>query len=349
MTGAAAPSPSGVAVRRLEPDPCRAISRRGAVAGLSLLVLPTRGWTQPIAKPKRVGVLRMWAARPDDEEWTAFVKTLAELGWTEGNQLVFERRDSQSRAAGLDGAAGELDRARVDVIYAVGGTANAQAAQRATSTIPIVFHGSTDPVGMGLVASLAKPGANLTGNASLAHAVPVKVLQTLAQWTDRPVHMAYLMPSAYRSLPWVALHRAELKRAAVAMGGSAEYVDVVGPADLAEDLPRLQRRGINAVIFNGWTTPAPDWPQIAAQCLRLRLMCSGEPEDGFLLRYAVPDGELARRAARYVDRILRGAKPADLPVEIVSDLQLSVNARTARTLGLGVPQWIRLRATQVIE
>lgn len=344
MNRTAAPPPT-----LLEPDQARAISRRGAAAGLGVLMLPTRGWTQPIAQPKRVGVLLMWAARPDDKNWTTFVKTLAELGWTEGRQLVFERRDSQSRAEGLDEAARELVLSQVDVIYAVGGTATAQAAQRATSTIPIVFFGSTDPVGMRLVASLAKPGGNVTGNASLAHAVPVKTLQTLTQWTDRPVRMAYVMPSEYRTLPWVALHRVELTRAATAMGGSAEFVDVARREDLADLLPRLQRQGINAIFFNVWTSPAPDWPQIAAQCLRLRLMCSGVPEADFLLQYSDPGGELARRAASYVDRILRGAKPADLPVEIVSDLQLSVNARTARTLGLGVPQWIRLRATQVIE
>ena len=346
MNRAAAPPPP-----LLEPNEARAISRRGALTGLGILMLPTRGWTQPIAKPVRVGVLSMWAARPDDENWTTFVKTLALLGWAEGKQLVFERRDSQSRAEGLDEAARELVRARVDLIYAVGGTASAQAALRATSTIPIVFFGSSDPVGMGLVASLAKPGGNVTGNASLAHAVPVKTLQTLAQWSGRAVRMAYVMPSEYHSLPWVALHRAELQRAAQADGGSAEVVDVTRREDLAELLPRLQRQGINAVVFNVWTTPAPDWPQIAAQCLRLRLrlMCSGSTEDGFLLSHSGPDGELARRAARYVDRILRGARPADLPVEILSDLQLSVNARTARTLGLGVPQWIRLRAMQVIE
>lgn len=349
MSRGAASRPGSAAARTLEASSARAISRRGAAAGLGILMLPRSGWTQPIAKPKRVGVLSMWAARPDDENWATFVKTLAELGWTEGKQLVFEQRDSRSRAEGLDEAARELVRARVDLIYALGGTASAQAAQRATSIIPIVFFGSTDPVDMGLVASLAKPGGNVTGNASLAHAGPVKTLQTLAQWTGRAVRMAYVMPSEYHSLPWVALHRAELKRAAEAVDGSAEFVDVTRREDLAELLPRLQQRGINAVMFNAWTSPAPDWPKIAAQCLRLRLMCSGRTEDGFLLSYSVPDGELARRAARYVDRILRGAKPADLPVEIVSDLQLSVNARTARTLGLGVPQWIRLRATQVVE
>jgi putative tryptophan/tyrosine transport system substrate-binding protein len=349
MRRPAAPSLGCASVCRPDPGHAKVMSRRAAVAGLSVLMLPTRGWTQPIAKPKRVGVLGMWAARPDDENWTSFVKTLAELGWTEGRQLVFERRDSQSHATGLDEVARELVRARVDVIYAVGGTAPAQAAQRATSTIPIVFHGSTDPVGMGLVTSLAKPGANVTGNASLAHAVPVKSLQTLAQWTGRPVRMAYVMPGEYRSLPWVAMHRAELTRAAAAMGGSAEYVDVARREDLADLLPGLQLRGINAVIFNGWTSPAPDWPQIAALCLRLRLMCSGGADDGFLLQYSVPEGELARRAARYVDRILRGVRPADLPVEIVSDLQLTVNARSAQALGLGVPQWIRLRATKVVE
>ena len=221
MTRATAPPPMP-----LECDEARAISRRGAAAGLGVLMLPTRGWTQPIAKPKRVGVLSMWAEHTRDENGTTFVNSLADLGWAEGKQVVFERRGSQGHAEGLDEAARELVLAQVDVIFALSGTAPAQAAQRATSTIPIVFFGSTDPVGMGLVASLAKPGANVTGNAALT---------------------------------------------------------------------------------------------------------------------------LARRAARYVERILRGAKPADLPVEIVSDLQLSVNARTARTLGLGVPQWIRLRATQVIE
>jgi len=298
----------------------------------------------------RLGVLAFSNEGIEAPEGDVFVAELTKQGFVSGGNLIVERRFSQK--LGLDAAAAALVALKVDVIYAVDGTQAALAAKRATSTTPIVFT-SADPVGFGLVSSLARPGGNLTGVSIQGSAITTKELEAMREALGTLRRFAYLFPTGARSMPWYPGYVGAAAAAAKTLGVQIEFHEVPGIAAYEPLILELARRKIDAAeLMAGALALVPtdlDYEQIARLFLRERLPAIGPPRLGFLLRYELAEGLIQRRLAYFVGRILRGTKPAELPVEEFSTLRLIVNARTARALGLTLPRSLILRAEEVIQ
>ena len=329
-------------------------SRRSAVGalGFALAMLPGLGLAaQLAARMRRIGVLFAERALEAGDSWRAFVDELAALGYVEGRNIVFEKRYGERNVGQLERLALELARGAPEVIFTIGGTQPALAARKATSTVPIVFNASGDPVGFGLVASLANPGGNLTGSASLQFDLLAKSIQLLAQAAGPFKSLALLIDKPARSLRWFPEFSAALTAGAQAVGAAIRLVDY-GPADAVEQTVRqLAREGVDAVIVAIGPPQYDDstWRRLAAACVERKLPTIGDVTDGFMLQYDVSRSSMGRVSAGYVDRILRGAKPADLPVQQPTRFELVINLKTATALGLTIPQSILLRADKLIE
>lgn len=301
------------------------------------------------SRPRRIGVLGPDPSDGSGLVWDAFVDELARRGHVEGRNVVFERRFGEGdRADLLALRAGELVAANVDVIYAARGTASALAAKQATAAIPIVFYSANDPVGTGLVAELARPGGNITGTATQGTEVISKGLQILAEAIGRMAQFVLFLPVGVRSQTGFARTEGLLGEAAARLGARARFVEVADVEQLGEQLRVLVREGVDAVLLFDFPVFRPHLERIALLLIERRLPSYGYARAGFLLHYDVSRPQLARAAAVYVDRILRGAKPAELPVEQVSVFELVINLRTARSLGLNVPRSLLVRADEVI-
>jgi putative ABC transport system substrate-binding protein len=263
-----------------------------------------------------------------------------------------EFRFAAGRPAAFPGLAAELTSLKVDVIYAVDGTPSALAAKRATSSIPIVFT-SADPVAFGLVSSLARPGGNLTGVSIQGPVITSKEMEALAEALGALRSLAYIHSVGAPSLPWYPSYVAAATAAAKTLGVQIEFHEVSGFAAYEPLIQELVRRKINAAELMPGTaalTPTDDeYERIAALFVRYRLPAVGPARSGFLLRCEFAQDVVAQRIAYLVGRILRGAKPAELPVEEFSTLRLIVNLRTARALGITLPRSILIRADEVIQ
>lgn len=318
-------------------------------AAQGLLAVPLVALAQQTGKVVRIGVLGPDLSEEVRPEWNEFVAELARRGYVEGRNIVFERRFSDyARPDLLDKQAAELVGLKVDVIYAARGTAVALAAKKATKSIPVVFYSSADPVGLGLVASLARPGGNLTGNSIQDIAVSVKSLQFLAEAVGKLTGIAYFQHRGIRSLPWFPSHEAAMTATAKGIGAKFEFVEVEAVAEIEPLLKQLVRQGINGAILEDYPLFRPQ-SRIAALFVDHRLPTIGDARAGFLLHYKVHPLDLARMAATYVDRILKGARPSDLPVEQASKFELVINLKTAKALGLNIPQSLLQRADEVIH
>lgn len=324
--------------------------RRRAAAALLCAV----AWANPAAQvasgPRRVGVLGPDLSDGVGPVWDAFVDELARRGHVEGRNLVFERRFGEGeRADLLSGQAADLVAAKVDVIYAARGTVSALAAKNATTKIPIVFFSAGDPVGSGLVASLARPGGNVTGNATQGTDVVIKGLQILAEAAGRMTQFVLFLPQGLRAQAGFARMEGQLSEAAARLGAKARFVEVADVAQLGGLLHGLVREGVDAVLLFDFALFRPHQERIAALLIERRLPSYGYAHAGFLLHYDMSRLQLARSAAAYVDRILKGARPAELPVEQANVFHLAINLKTARALGINVPRSLLLRADEVIE
>jgi putative ABC transport system substrate-binding protein len=282
-------------------------------------------------------------------EFKEFARELARRGFVESQNVVFERRVGPRENTALTRAlASELVRMNVDVIYASGGTISAQVAMSATSTIPIVFHSSADPVGLGLVASLAKPGGNVTGLAQQFYEQRAKSLQYLGEATGKLTSVAYLTDAKIRSQPYFAGAMATTSSAASAMGIKFQIVAVESFDEFEPAIQRLAQAGVNGVGVEYLTLSGRgDEEALASMLIRYRLPSLGDPASGFLMYLGTPDWFESRTAASYV--ILRGAKPADLPVEQPTVWELSINLKTAAALGLRIPRALLLRTAKLIS
>lgn len=282
-------------------------------------------------------------------EGDVFVVELAKQGFVTGGNLAIERRFSQKD--GLDAAASRLVALKVDVIYAAG-TQAALAAKRATSSVPIVFT-SADPVGFGLISSLAHPGGNLTGVSIQGPAITTKEMEAMLAALGTLRSLAYIYPIGARSLPWYSSYVGAATSAAKALGVQIEFHEVPGIAAYEPLIQELARGKIDAAeLMPGtaaFTLTNLEYEQIAALFLRYRLPAIGPARLGFLLHCEFAEGLMAQRIAYFAGRILRGTKPAELPVEEFSTLRLILNARTARALGLTLPRSLLLRAEEVIQ
>jgi putative ABC transport system substrate-binding protein len=298
----------------------------------------------------RLGVLSSSDGSSGPPEGEVFLAELAGLGYASGRNLTIERHSSQ--AGGLDAAASALVAAKVDVIFAIDGTAAAQAAQRATASIPIVFR-SANPVAFGLVRSLARPGGNLTGISIQGPAITTKEIEAMAEALGSLRSLAYLHPPDSPAYSWHRNYVAAAKAAAQTLGVRIEFHEV-SRLDAYEPLiVELARRKLDAAEMMPGTPAYPlsaaDYERVAALFVRQRLPAIGPPRQGFLLRVEIDEDLMHRRLAYLVARIARGTKPADLPVEEFSGLRLILNAKVAGALGIALPRPLLLRADEVIS
>jgi putative ABC transport system substrate-binding protein len=321
------------------------------VVAVSILAAPLATEAQPAAKVPRIGVL-LAGSRGDNtlEIVEAFQQGLRGLGYVEGRNITIEYRFAEGRLDRSFDLASDLARLPVDVIVAPG-TALAQAARKATTTIPIVLVTAGNPVGDGLIKSFARPGGNATGlTLAVGQEIGGKLLELLKETVPTVSRVAILWN------PLTAPHALALKeteRAARALGLALQPVSARRPDEIDGAFAAMSRARADGLIVLADPVLLSVRVRIADLATKghLPTICElrEHTEAGGLMSYGPSLPDLFRRAAAYVDRILKGAKPADLPVERPSKFELVVNLKTAKALGLTIPQSLLLRADQVIE
>jgi putative tryptophan/tyrosine transport system substrate-binding protein len=328
------------------------VDRRTFLAGTGavLLATPLAAEGQQAGKVWRIGLLSLAASDPASAaRWTAFREQLREQGYLEGQNVVFESRWGNEQVARLPSLAAELINIKVDIVVTATSEA-AFAAKQATSSIPIVTATGSDLVMLGLVASLARPGGNVTGVISLTTGLAGKRLEFLKQLLPRASRVAFLKNPADRA---AALNLRETQSAAKSLGVVAQGVDVRGPSDFDAVFLAMKRARTDAVILGGTTQFIGDRRHIAELAVshQLPMMTPSREyaQAGALLSYGTDYLDLFRRAAMYVDKILKGAKPADLPIEQPTKFEFVINLKTAKALGLTIPPSLLGRADEVIQ
>jgi putative tryptophan/tyrosine transport system substrate-binding protein len=327
---------------------------RPATAVVLLLFSASLGTAaaQPAAKVPRVGYLSPGSSSDPARQrrFEAFRQGLRELGYVEGQNIAIESRWAEGQYDRYSALAADLVRLKVDVIVAVGGRAT-QDAQQATRTIPIVMSVVIDPVGSGLVASLARPGGNVTGLTIMASDLVGKQLELLKEVVPKVSRVAVLWnPDNPGSAP--QLRQAEA--AARALGVRLQTLEARGPQEIDSAFTAMTRERAGAlVILNDAILGLNQVKQIAELAAKSRLPSvhgvTEYAEAGGLMAYGANFLDLERRAATFVDKILKGAKPADLPVEQPTKFALIINLRTAKTIGLTIPPSLLQRAGQIID
>jgi len=324
----------------------------GTVAG-GLLAAPLAEGTQEANRIVRIGYLAFDLAAANPLTREGFFDGLRDVGYVEGRNLLVEYRDAEGKTERFPALAAELVARKPDVIVTGGGTLAALAAKQATTTLPIVFTAVGDPVAEGLVASLARPGGNITGLSVVSPELISKSLELLKQSLPGVSRVGLLFkPDAVPDR--VAKDR--LKAAHVTartLGVRLQVVEARGPEDFDRAFSEMTRARAGAVTVQA--TPVFDSARqrlvdLAAKN-RLPAVYSYRPyvDAGGLMSYGPDLVDLFRRAATYVDKILKGAKPADLPVEQPTKFELVINLKTAKALGLTIPPSLLARANQVIE
>jgi putative ABC transport system substrate-binding protein len=310
---------------------------------------PLGGEAQEAANVARIGMLAD-ATSPHLRE--AFLQGLRDLGYVEGRNLVIEYRDAAGKPERLPTLAAELVALKVEVIVA-GNTPQNLAAKQATRTIPIVFSFALDPVTDGLVTSLARPGGNVTGLSFLAPEVVGKRLELLTQAVPRVSRIAVLwQPHAQAERTEKDL-RTAAEVAARALGVRLQFVEARGPADFDRAFSDMTTARADALTVLGSAMLFDQRRRLVDLAAKSRLPAvyglREYVDAGGLMAYGTNGADLFRRAATYVDKILKGAKPADLPVEQPTKFDLIINLKTAKVLGLTIPPSLLARADQVIE
>ena len=330
------------------------MNRRTFLCGLTLgtLTPPLAAEAQQAAKVARIGYLSTnLAANPHLQE--AFLQGLRDLGYVEGRNLVIEYRFAEGKLERFPALAAELVALKVDVIVTAGGTLAALAAKQATRTLPIVFAAAADPVEGGLVTSLARPGGNITGPSSLTPALAGKCLELLKQAVPGVDRVAVLW------LPGALGERTDKEMvtgadvAARALGMRLQFVEAQGPDEFDRafsDMSRARAGALTVLPSNRFLREHRRLVDLAAKNRLPAVYASREFVDaGGLMSYGANQPDLFRRAATYVDKILKGAKPGDLPVEQPTKFELVINLKTAKALGLYVPPMLLARADEAIE
>ena len=327
------------------------MNRRGAVA--ALVALGTVAASRPSSAQQGGKVWRVGYLSPSmsvNSQYTdAFLKGMRELGYVEGKNLVIEWRSADGELERLPGLATELVHLKVDVIVAVASPAIG-AAQKATTTIPIVMAITGDPVGSGFVKSLARPGGNITGLSNMGGDTGPKLFDLLLSVMPRLSRVGVLVTptsTTYRVISesvQAAAQKARVKTL-VAEASSSQEID--------DAFSMMARERVDAVIVGNSSFFSQQRRQIAELALKYRIpsmfSIRANVEAGGLISYGQNIADDFRRSATYVDKILKGAKPADLPVEQPMSFELVVNLKTAKALGLTIPQEILLRADEVIQ
>lgn len=305
---------------------------------------------QQAGKVPRIGYLRVTSPSDRPPLLDTFRQGLRELGWIEGQNIVIDYRFAEGRLDRLPDLAAELVRLKVDVIVSLG-TQGVTAAKNATKTIPIVMIGVRDPVGVGLIASLARPGGNITGvSGSAGLEIVTKQLELLKETVSKIRRVAIL------SNPANAYHQLAIKElnvAARSLGVQLQLLEARGPNEFDGAFAAMARERVGAllvlsdVIFNDHRTRLVDLA--AMNRLPAAYGIRESVEAGGLMSYGPSFLDFYRRSTAYVDKILKGDKPADLPVEQPTKFELIINLRTAKTLGIEIPPTLLSRADEVIE
>jgi putative ABC transport system substrate-binding protein len=313
----------------------------GALAG------PLVADAQQSGKIYRIGVL---ADVSVPVSFRAFERRLMELGYLPGTNLVLDVREAVGRGDRLPVLAAELLRLKPDLIIAAGGVEVARALKQATTTVPVVFSAvEWDPVATGIVASLVRPGGNITGPALLSTEITTKRLELLREALPRATRVAVL---------WQRI-RAEDQLNTVLRAAKSLKIHIIAleireiPSDLDAAVKMAAQQRADALMILGTPSFYPERKRLADLALTHRLPASFQRsayvEAGGLMAYGADIEEMWRRVAVYADRILKGTRPADLPIEQAAKFELVINLKTARALGLTIPPSLLARANQVIE
>jgi ABC-type uncharacterized transport system substrate-binding protein len=309
---------------------------------------PLDAHAQQSAKVSRIGWLDLAPASARASRVEALRAGLRDLGWVEGKSILIEFRWADG-VQQLPQLAAELVRIKVDVIFAPSSTM-VEPARHATKTIPIVFANHADPIGTGHVASLNRPGGNITGLSLLATELDAKALEILKEAVPTATRIGVLWnPTTPSQVPGLQAVKAAGEKLSLALH--------IVPAATVEEFDNALASMARERVAGVFVVPSPltlmRAPRLAQLALQYRLPTMFAPgenvEAGGLMSYGADRNDLVRRAALYIDKILKGAKPADLPVEQASKYQLTINLKTAKALGLEIPPTLLARADEVIE
>ncbi len=324
------------------------ISRRAFISSVAggLLATPLAAEAQP-ARVYRIGFLG--TTPPTADSWGAFLEGLRAHGYVEGQNIIIERRFSEGKQQRFRDLAAELVRLKVDVIV-TSGTPATLAAKNATTTIPIVMAAVGNPVGAGLVGSLARPGGNITGLSLLNSALSGKRVELLKEILPGATRLGVLGDPTN---PWTALMVREIEVTARTLGIELQRLEVERPTDFEAAFGTATRGRVAALLVLEDPFMFAYIPTIVGLAAKSRLPAAYGAREfvdaGGLMSYGANISDLFRRAAIFVDKILKGTKPADLPVEQPTKFELVINLKTAKVLGLAIPQSMLLRADEVIQ
>jgi putative ABC transport system substrate-binding protein len=321
----------------------------GLILTLSFTLAPLASEAQQVGKSHRISFLALTPGE-DATLMKALLERLHELGYSEGKNMTFEYRSAEGRPERLPPLAMELVQARPDVLIAGFGTLAAQAAKGATKTIPIVFTTVGDPVGAGLVASLGHPGGNVTGLTDQASDLGGKRLQLLQELLPGKQVVAVLMNP---DTPFTRLAFTGVKTAAESGHTRLEVLEARTAGQVSSKVETAAKSGVTGLLVLEDPLTYSARRQIADLVAKLRLPAiygyKEFVEAGGLMSYGTDRREIYRRAAEYVDKILKGVKPSDLAVEQPTKFQLVINLKTAKALGLTIPQSLLVRADELIQ
>jgi putative ABC transport system substrate-binding protein len=321
----------------------------GVALSAMLFALCSSAEAQQAKKVPRIGFLSSVSPSTISARVEAFRQGLSGLGYVEGKNIVFEWRYAEGKRDRLPALAADLVRLKVDVIVSAG-PGPTRSAKQATRTIPIVMGFDDDPVGNGFAASLARPGGNITGLATLAPELSGKQLELLREIVPKLSRVAVLGNASQPGHPQALK---EINLSADGFGVQVQYLEVRGPKDIETAFRAASEEHANAVLVLGSPIVFAQRSQLADLAVKNRLPAIyARPEyveDGGLVFYGPSYNDLFRRAATYVDKILKGAKPADLPIEQPKKFEFIINLKAAKQIGLTIPPNVLARADKVMK
>ena len=318
--------------------------RQFLLAAGALFVAPIGAQAQRATKPYRVGVVQT-----EESQSALLQQSLRELGYVEGRDVVFEIRNTEGKTGRLDDFALDLVRLKVDVIVAAN-PASVLSAKRATATIPIVMTNTPDPVQLGLVASLARPGGNITGTTTLTVDLSIKQLDLLKEAVPQASRVALLWNP---DNPWHRSTVKELRARSGSLGLQLQALEVREADAFDGAFHSMTAERAQALLVLADPMTYFHRRRLVDLAIEHRLPMMGSlrayAEAGAIMSFWADTADVYRRAASYIDRILRGAKPGDLPIEQPTKYEFVINLKTAKALGMAIPQAVLLRADRVIE
>ena len=329
--------------------PLRKTALRSILFAGALLALAVTVEAQQPKKVPRIGFLSAASSSAISARVEAFRQGLRELGYADGKNILIEWRFAEGKSDRLPSLAAELVRLKVDVIVAEAPTST-RSAKQATVTIPIVMMFDDDPVGSGFVASLARPGGNITGLSTLSPEISGKQLELLKEIVPKLSRVGVLGDVTRPGIPQ-ALR--EINVAADAFRVQVQYLEVRGSKDIEIAFRAASKERVDAVLVLGSPVLTSQRKEVVELAVKSRLPAiyarREAVEDGGLMSYGVSIADLSRRAATYVDEILKGARPADLAVEQPKNFELIINLKAAKQIGLTIPSNVLARADRVIK